>query len=276
MSMFRSARAVIAGAAVIALAGCASASTSGAAAGGPAGGTSAGGTSAGGGAASGGSSPGGPGSTGTATPSATSNSFVANGSIPFPIAVGNTWIYQTVSSINNEHGLVTNKVVSVTPIADGHRVTMSSKVGVGQSATTTQQNYIFYTNGKIGYPVNQTGVSVAGSGVLWPNAAQAASGQAFHSVLRIKLSNAGASQYEVANVTVQGGGTQTVTVPAGTYQATLVNMTMVMKVGNFTTTAVLKTWSAPGTGPVKTDELIETAGKTTLTTTEELLTFTKG
>ena len=276
MSMFRSARAVIAGAAVIALAGCASASTSGAAAGGPAGGTSAGGTSAGGGAASGGSSPGGPGSTGTATPSATSNSFVANGSIPFPIAVGNAWIYQTVSSINNEHGLVTNKVVSVTPIADGHRVTMSSKVGVGQSATTTQQNYIFYTNGKIGYPVNQTGVSVAGSGVLWPDAAQAASGQAFHSVLRIKLSNAGASQYEVANVTVQGGGTQTVTVPAGTYQATLVNMTMVMKVGNFTTTAVLKTWSAPGTGPVKTEELIETAGKTTLTTTEELLTFTKG
>ena len=268
MSMFRSARAVIAGAAVIALAGCASASTSGAAAGGPAGGNSAGG----------GSSPGGSGSTGTgaATPSATSNSFVANGSIPFPIAVGNTWIYQTVSSINNEHGLVTNKVMSVTPIADGHRVTMSSTVGVGQSATTTRQNYIFYSNGKIEYPVNQPGVSVAGSGVLWPNAAQAASGQAFHSVLRIKLSNAGASQYEVANVTVQGGGTQTVTVPAGTYQATLVNMTMVMKVGNFTSTAVLKTWSAPGTGPVKTEELIETAGKTTLTTTEELLTFTKG
>ena len=271
MSMFRSARAVIAGAAVIALAGCASASTSGAAAGGPAGGTS-----AGGGAASGASSPGGSGSTGAVTPSATSNSFVANGSIPFPIAVGNTWIYQTVSSINNAHSLVTNKVVSVTPIADGHRVTMSSTVGVGQSATTTRQTYIFYDNGKIEYPVNQPGVSVAGSGVLWPNAAQAASGQAFHSVLRIKLSNAGASQYEVANVTVQGGGTQTVTVPAGTYQATLVNMTMVMKVGNFTSTAVLKTWSAPGTGPVKTEELIETAGKTTLTTTEELLTFTKG
>ena len=210
------------------------------------------------------------------TPSATSNSFVANGSIPFPIAVGNTWIYQTVSSINNEHGLVTNKVVSVTPIADGHQATMSSKVVLGHSTTTTQQNYIFYNDGRIGYPVNQTGVSVAGSGVLWPNAAQAASGQAFHSVLRIKLGNSGAGPYEVADVTVQGGGTQSVTVPAGTYQATLVNMTMVMKVGNFITTAVLKTWSAPGTGPVKTDELIETAGKTTLTTTEELLTFTKG
>jgi len=267
MSMFRSARAVIAGAAVIALAGCASASTSGAAAGG---------ASASGSAASGGSSPAGSGSTGTATPSATSNSFVANGSIPFPIAVGNTWTYQSVSSIDNAHSLVTNKVVSVTPIAGGHRVTMSSTVGLGPSATTTRQNYIFYNNGKIEYPVNQPGVSVAGSGVLWPNAAQAASGQAFHSVLRIKLGNSGAGPYEVADVTVQGGGTQSVTVPAGTYQATLVNMTMVTSVGNFTTTAVLKTWSAPGIGPVKTEELIEAGGKTTLTTTEQLLTFTKG
>jgi len=266
MSMFRSARAVLAGAAVIALAGCASASTSGPAAGAP------------GGTASGAASPAGSAGTGPApaTPSATANSFVANGSIPFPVAVGNTWVYQTVSSINNEHGLVTNKVVSVTAITDGHQATMSSTVVLGHSTTTTRENYIFYTNGKIGYPVNGTGVSVTGSGVLWPNAAEAASGQAYHSVMRIKLSNAGASQYEIANVTVQGGGTQTVTVPAGTYQATLVNVTMVMKVGNFTTTAVVKTWSAPGTGPVKTEELIEAAGRTGLTTTEELLTFTKG
>jgi len=271
MSMFRSARAVLAGAAVIALAGCASASTSGAAANAPAGGAASGASSPAGSAGSGTGT-----GTGTATPSATANSFVANGSIPFPIAVGNTWVYQTVSSINNEHGLVTNKVVSVTPIADGHQATMSSTVVLGHSTTTTRQNYIFYNNGKIGYPVHETGVSVTGSGVLWPNAAETASGQAYHSVMRIKLSNAGASQYEIANVTVQGGGTQTVTVPAGTYQATLVNMTMVIKVGNFTTTVVLKTWSAPGTGPVKTEELIETAGKTELTMTEELLTFTKG
>ena len=265
MSMFRSARAVLAGAAVVALAGCASASTSGPAASAPAGRAASGAASL---AGSAGQAP--------ATPSATANSFVANGSIPFPIAVGNTWVYQTISSINNEHGLVTNKVVSVTAITDGHQATMSSTVVLGHSTTTTRENYIFYTNGKIGYPVNGTGVSVTGSGVLWPNAAEAASGQAYHSVMRIKLSNAGASQYEIANVTVQGGGTQTVTVPAGTYQATLVNVTMVMKVGNFTTTAVVKTWSAPGTGPVKTEELIEAAGKTELTTTEELLTFTKG
>jgi hypothetical protein len=65
--------------------------------------------------------------------------------------------------------------------------------------------------------------------VLWPDAAGVASGRPYRSVLTIKL---GSGAYETANVTVQGGGTKSVTVLAGTYQATLVTMTMVMKVGS--------------------------------------------
>jgi len=99
-----------------------------------------------------------------------------------------------------------------------------------------------------------------------------ASGRPYHSVLNIKLSS---GQYETANVTVQGGGTQSVSVPAGTYRATLVNMTMVTKVGGFTTTAVMKVWAAPGTGPVKTEQLIRAAGKTQRITTSSLVSFTK-
>ena len=107
---------------------------------------------------------------------------------------------------------------------------------------------------------------------LWPDAAGVASGRPYHSVLNIKLSS---GQYETANVTVQGGGTQSVSVPAGTYRATLVNMTMVTKVGSFTTTAVVKVWTAPGTGPVKTEQLIRAAGKTQFITTSALVSFTK-
>ena len=263
MSKYRSARAVLAGAAVIALAGCgASASTSGAASGTtPTGSTTAGG------------SPAATASTG-ATPSATSNSFVSAGSIPFPIAVGNTWVYQTVSSINNEHSLVTNRVVSVAPVPGGHRVTMSESVSGG---ATTQQTYIFYANGKIGYPVNAAnGVSVVGSGVLWPDAADLASGREYRSVLRVRDGNAVPARYETANVTVRGGGTASVTVPAGTYQATIVDMVLAMKVGSFSTSVLVKTWTAPGTGPVKSQVSVLAAGKTEVTTTEELLTFTKG
>ena len=197
------------------------------------------------------------------------------GSVPFPIAVGNTWVYQTVSSINNEHSLVTNRVVSVATVPGGHRVTMSETITGG---ATTQQTYIFYANGKIGYPVNEAnGVSVVGSsGVLWPDAADLASGREYQSALRVRDSNTVPARYETANVTVRGGGTASVTVPAGTYQATIVDMVLAMKVGSFSTSVLVKTWTAPGTGPVKSQVSVLAAGKTQLTTTEELLTFTKG
>ena len=264
MSKYRSARAVLAGAAVIALAGCgASASTSGAASGS----TAPASTASGGSPAVTQSS--------AATSSATSNSFVSAASIPFPIAVGNTWVYQTLSNINNTQSLVTNRVLSVTPVPGGHRVTMSETINGG---VTTQQMYIFYANGQIGYPVNRAnGVSVVGSGgVLWPDAADLASGRVYHSALRVRVSNTVPASYQTANVTVRGGGTASVTVPAGTYQATIVDMVLAMKVGSFSTSVLVKTWTAPGTGPVKSEVSVLAAGKSQLFTTEELLTFTRG
>jgi hypothetical protein len=205
--------------------------------------------------------------------SAAGSSVAPSVSIPFPAAVGNTWVYELVSSVNNAHALDTKKVLSLTRVTGGTRVTMSDTVTPGSD--TAIENYLFYDNGQIGFPVSEPhGVTVvSGNGVVWPDAAGLASGRAYHSVLQIRLSS---GQYETANVTVQGGGTTSVSVPAGTYQATLVTMTIASKVGRFGTTAVVKVWTASGTGPVKTEELVTAGGKTQLTTTESLLTFTKG
>jgi hypothetical protein len=95
-------------------------------------------------------------------------------------------------------------------------------------------------------------------------------------VVRVRVSQAGASEYQNANVTVQGAGTAAVTVPAGSYQATVVNMTITTQVGSYTTSVDIKTWLAPGTGPVKSEVLTHAGGKTKLSTTNVLLTFTKG
>jgi len=273
MSRYRSARAVLAGPAVIALAVIAPTVITLAGCGSAAGTSSVASSHSPSGAAS---SPAGTTSgtaTATATPTASSGSFVAAGSIPFPVAVGNTWVYQVVTSINNAHAIDTKSVTGVTSVPGGHRVTMSDSLSPG-SATTTLEQYLFYDNGQIGFPVSDAhGVSVVSSnGVVWPDAAGVASGRSYHSVLSTKLSS---GRYETANVTVQGGGTQSVSVPAGTYRATLVNMTMVTKVGDFTTTAVMKVWTAPGTGPVKTEQLIRAAGKTQRITTSSLVSFTK-
>ncbi len=276
MSEFRSARTVLAGAAIVVLAGCTASGGGGtpqiSTGVGTSGRTSAGAASSASSATQGSATQG-----NGATSKATSNSFVGAGSIPFPVAVGNTWLYQ-VTAGNGERGIATNKIVSAVPTAGGYRVTMSQTIGIGATTTTTQPVYIFYSNGTIGYPVTQAnGVSVVGgNGVLWPDAAGIASGQAYQSVLRILVSQSGSSRYENANVTVQGEGTASVTVPAGTYQATVVVMTIGTRVGSFLSTVEVKTWLAPGTGPVKSEVLVLAEGKTTPATTEELLSFTKG
>ena len=259
MSKFRSARAVLAGTAVVALAGCgASSSSSGVASG----------TTPLATASSASSSP-------SATPATTSSSSVT-GTPLYPIAVGNTWVYQTTASVSGENGLQTTKVLSVVPVPGGQRVTMSETTDLHGVKTTSDDDTIFYSDGKIAYPVAGGEVTVQGSGVLWPTTAELASGKVFHSVLRIKVNQSGPVQDQNANVTVQGQGTSTVTVPAGTYQATLVTMTISVKVGGESSTEEVQTWAAPGTGPVKTKVSLHATGNIALTSTEELLSFTKG
>jgi hypothetical protein len=256
MGKYISARAALVGVAAIALAGCGSAASTSAASGGS------------------------PAQSSSATASAVSSASASpsgaaatGDSAPFPVAVGNTWTYQAVTSINNAHAIDTKKVVSVTPTTGGRQVSMSDTVVPGSGTVT--QKYVFYDNGQIGYPISTShGITlVSGNGIVWPNAADLASGKPFHSTSKIKLSS---GQFETADITVQGGGSESVSVPAGTYQATVVNMTIVTHVGSFTTTITVKEWTAPGTGPVKTEELIKSAGKTQLTSTEALLAFKKG
>jgi len=202
----------------------------------------------------------------------TPQSFVKANSIPFPVAVGNTWVYQTTAS--GETGQTTNRIVSAGPGPAGYEVTMSSTTEVAGTATALQPVYVFYPDGTIGYPVPPiNGVSVPAGGIRWPDAAGLASGQAYHSVLRTQVSQTG--QNENANVTVQGVGTMSVSVPAGTYQASVVETTIAGKVGGYATTVEVTTWIAQGVGPVKTEVLIRAAGTTELTT-NELLSFTKG
>jgi hypothetical protein len=263
MGKYISARVALAGAAgmtAIALAGCSSAATT-----------------------TGAASTGSPAATsGTASASATTSADstaspagATGASAPFPVAVGNTWIYQAVTSVNNAHSLDTKKIVSVTPTAGGREVTMKDALTPGAGTGTVTQKYLFYDNGQIGFPISSDhGVTVvSGNGIVWPNAADLASGKAFHSTSKIKLSS---GQFETADVTVSGGGTQSVTVAAGTYQATLVNMTIVAHVGSFTSTITVKEWTAPDVGPVKSEEAIKAAGQSQQTSTETLLSFKKG
>jgi hypothetical protein len=205
---------------------------------------------------------------GDVRPGVASKSFAKANSIPFPVAVGNTWVYQT--KIGGAAGKTTNRIVAAGPGSAGYLVTMSSATNVTGAASAGTDGYTFYPDGTIGYPAPSVeGVSVTGGGIRWPNAAALASGRAYHSTLTIQVGTSG--QTEDAGVNVYGAGTETVTVPAGTYQASVVETTITAK-GE---TIEVTTWIAQGVGTVKTEIQIHGAGAAGLTTTQELLSFIK-
>ena len=192
---------------------------------------------------------------------AAAKSFAKANSIPFPVAVGNTWVYRTQSG--GQTGRTTNRVIAAGPGSAGFRVTVSSTTDVGGSASTVVPVYTFYPDGTIGYPVpSVSGVPGTGGDIRWPDAAGLASGKVYHSVLHV--------QGGTADVTVQGTGTASISVPAGTYWASVVKTTIFAQ-GQ---TVEVTVWIAQGTGPVKTQVLVRAPGGTGLTT-NELLSFTK-
>jgi hypothetical protein len=202
----------------------------------------------------------------------------ASASVPFPVAVGNTWNYKITTG--GESGTTVNKMTAVTPAAAGQQVTMLTTDHVGSVNGSAKETYLFHADGSIGYPLGSfspgSGVTVTSNGVVWPPASVIASGKPSQSTLNISIKAAGQTLSTTAHVTVQGAGTATVTVPAGTYQATVVLVTERLSIVGITASIQVKTWLAPDVGPVK--ELVTTneGSANSVVADEELLSFAKG
>lgn len=221
-----------------------------------------------------------PASGGTSTPGSTGVG-VSGTSTFFPVAVGNTWVY-AVKTIAGT-GTSTDKMIAVTPVAGGQRVTMTTSVkdpGEGKLPLVSLA-YIFHSDGSITIPVSELGttgakITTKSGSIIWPNAAEIASRQPHSDTVVLAVTVAGKTITYTEHVVVQGAGTATVTVPAGTFQTTVIDQTMTSKVNGYASDLEVRTWVATGVGPVK-QELMDIAGsKTTITNTEELKSFTKG
>jgi hypothetical protein len=246
----------------LALAGCGGGSTAGSAGTGSGGSASQPAASSGAGSAS----------------SAASASTVSTPAI-FPVAVGDTWVYQ--EQLTATKGTVTNQVASVSPGASGERVIMKSHTDLADLPhTATSAIFIIHPDGSISVPLTQvatTGVTIKSGSIIWPSAAQLASGQPNTSTLLVTIAEAGRTMTVRAHIVVRGAGTQTVHVPAGTYQATVINETMTEKVMGFHVTLDVRTWLASGVGPVKSEVLTKAGSLSNGITSEQVLkSFTKG
>jgi hypothetical protein len=188
----------------------------------------------------------------------------------FPIALGNTWVYESkVSGIS--HGTVTNKVTRVVPVAGGQRVRMSTITDAAGVASRSSLIYLFHSDGSITIPFSEFSaekVKLVSGRIMWPTSAELTSGQPLHSTLVFQA----AGLRVTAHVVVRGDGMQSVTVPAGSYRAQVVTETMTEKVEGIRVNTRVKTWVAAGVGPVKDEVLSSSAVPSTV---EVLKSFTK-
>jgi hypothetical protein len=221
----------------------------------------------------------GTGSTASATGSASqASTVVSTGSLPFPTTVGDTWTYSNSNGSTSE-----NKIASNTQVAAGQQVTMANTFKDNGTTTHASYEYLVQPNGQIALPTSEFAPSTAGltmkivsGGIFWPSAAQLASGQPVHTTLVMELTIEGKTQKITEHITSQGQGTQTVTVPAGTYSASVVNVEEAANVDGYNTTIDDKTWLAAGVGPVQSELISVDGGKTDITSKEELTSFVKG
>lgn len=201
------------------------------------------------------------------------------GTTLFPANVGDTWVYND-TIIGHSSGTTTNMISAVTPDSTGERATIRTHSDItGLPTTATTLTYQFNSDGSIEVPYAQVGsntVTIKSGGIVWPSRADLATGQPHTSTLVLQIKAGGRSAAVQAHVTVKGGGTQSVTVPAGTYEATVVEETISEQVAGISISIEVRTWLANGVGPVKSVASTKSGGVSEIVSNEELKSFTKG
>ena len=214
-----------------------------------------------------------------ATGSASQSSVVvSSGAVPFPTTVGDSWTYNNTNGTTSE-----NKIAAATQVSAGQQVTMDTTFTDNGTSTHDSYEYIIEPSGQIALPTSQFAPSSSGAtfkvlsgGIFWPSAAQLASGQPVHTTLTMEFTVAGKTQTITEHITSQGQGTQSVTVPAGTYSTSVVNVQEAATIDGYSTTLDDKTWFASGVGPVQSELIDIDGGKTSVASKEELTSFVKG
>jgi hypothetical protein len=216
--------------------------------------------------------------TAAASGTASSGSVTVSGTDAyFPAAVGDTWVYQVQEG--SMTGTTTNKVTAVTSTGSGTQVTMSDSEDFTGAVRTSTFDYLVHSDGSISVPMNfGTGADtfkVTSGGLAWPTPAQLASGQPVNDTITMSGTAAGQTFSVTAHAVLKGEGTQSVTVPAGTYQATVIDEVETETVLGTPTTSDIKTWLVNGVGPVK-EVMADGADGADVGLNEVLTSFTKG
>src|SRR5215470_3590238 len=215
---------------------------------------------------------------GSSRTSAPAESPGASASVPFPVAVGDTWTY-TVQTLGLPPAVLVKKITGITPVPGGRRVSMAVTYSVYGIPKKFHQDYLFGTDGSISFPpagpITSASSHANTGNVIVPPLSVVNSGRPVTWTVKmppIKL--AGRKISGKTRFTVQGRGTASITVPAGTYRATVVNMTVNATTSGFDNPLVMvqRMWFAPHVGEIGEKVIAASSGQ--VLSTEKLQSFT--
>ena len=188
-----------------------------------------------------------------------------------PAQLGDTWIYAIDSSVLGK-GTATARISAVRPVAGGQRATLATSLRLAGSKAPWRfsSDFTLGADGSVTFASTSTmGAKLASANVNWPSPAALKPGQSHTSTLTGSFLGFKTTE----RVTITEIGPATVTVPAGTYQATLLEETATDHSGG---RDVVKTWVVNGIGQVKTVTTVTVKGARQVSSAEELTSFTKG
>ncbi|HEV2375833.1 MAG TPA: hypothetical protein VGS19_27160 [Streptosporangiaceae bacterium] len=188
-----------------------------------------------------------------------------------PAQLGDTWVYAVDSSALGR-GTETARISAVTPAAGGQHATLSTSLRLAgaKAALKFAADFTVGADGSVTFrSASFNGAKVASANANWPSPATLTPGQPRTSTVTEDFLGFKTTEH----VAVTEVGPATVTVPAGTYQATLLEQAITDGPGS---QSVIKAWVVNGIGQVKTETTIVVKGEREVSTAQELLSFTKG
>lgn len=183
----------------------------------------------------------------------------------YPVALGNTWTYRMTNPDPVGIVIQTEEMTSVTPEGDDVRVTIERSFHYENGSSpdfSDSVEYIFHADGSLSVPYQSlpdnsgAQVEIKDGQMVWPSTAEFEAGTPKTGVINITVTVAGSAFDEVINFEITGQGVESVTVPAGTFEARklLQSMRVTIPSAGMTDLPIDATvWLAEGVGQVRSE-----------------------
>ena len=203
------------------------------------------------------------GSDGTAAPAPTDD--FADVSSYYPVAEGNTWEYEMTMPEPIGTVVETETMTKVVRDGDTVRATIARTFHYENGSTPDIEDtvdYVFYDDGSIEVPYQSLPdasggtVTVKSGEMRWPSDAEFEAGTPKTGTIEATVETAGQSIDQTVDFTITGAGVESVTVPAGTFDARILSQKLVVKIPSLGLDGLpiaATSWLSKGTGLVKTE-----------------------